>query len=363
MVKVRGFAPATIANIGGFDVGGVALDEPGDEVEVEFTSEFKGVRLVEIVNQTGLPTIDLPYGPKNVVEAVGQKLWASIQPRESERYGVKVKLYKNMKIGTGMGSSASSEAAVAIALLELLGWPLDMNSKPVLEVLVYGEEVATGSPHPDNVLPSFLGGALFIYDADNLNYIRFEGKDEMTYPSICFAVVSPDLRLDTREMRQVLPKTRGLVALTRNLLKEKATSDDPINFEVSNYSDQIKAVAAETNVSEETVVNYLICSLKEFYGIKYNIPPMLGDGVLQENIITSRRAPYIRGFDSAREAALATGAHGFSISGSGPSLFSVTSSVDQAYLCGEAMVRALEKHGVKAVPYVSTINNQGARIV
>src|SRR3989344_3317228 len=119
MKKVRAFAPGSVANVGpGFDVIGVALMEPGDEVEVEFTSDFKGVRLVEIVNDPGLPR-----GPENIVQAVGQKLYDSIYPA-GHQYGVKVTLYKNMKIGTGMGSSASSGAAVIAALLELFGNPV-----------------------------------------------------------------------------------------------------------------------------------------------------------------------------------------------------------------------------------------------
>jgi len=358
MAKVRGFAPATIANVGPcFDVVGVAINEPGDEVEVEHTSEFRGVKLVDIVNNP-----KLPLGPNNVVEAVGQKLWDSIRPYKGMPYGVKVTLYKNMKIGTGMGSSASSESAVAIALLELLGYPIDRHSKPVLEALVYGEQIAAGSPHPDNVLPSFFGGALVIYD--DLNFTRYEGQHYYHQPSIYFTVASPDLRLDTKEMRKVLPKTTTLVETTRNLLKEKSTfKGRKINLEVQDYSEQIKAIATEMKVSEETVQRYLIGSLKVMYGLKYDIPNMLGDGVLQDGIITPVRAKYIKGFDKVKDAALQEGACGVSISGSGPAMFAVAKSIDSAQRIGDAMLRSWESEGVRAVIYVSPINNQGARLV
>lgn len=357
MAKVRGFAPATIANVGPcFDVVGVAINEPGDEVEVELTSEFRGVKLVEIVNNPGLP-----LGPYNVVEAVGQKLWDSIKPYKGKPYGAKVTLYKNMKIGTGMGSSASSESAVAIALLELLGYPIDKHSKPVLEALVYGEQVATGSPHPDNVLPSFFGSALVIYDG--LNFTRYEGQHNYHHPSIYFAVVSPDLRLDTREMRKVLPKTTTLVETTRNLLKERsAPKGCKIDLGI-DYSEQIKAIATEMKISEENARRYLIGSLKVMYGLKYDIPKMLGDGVLQDGIITPIRAKYIRSYDRVKDSALHEGAYGVSISGSGPSMFAVAPSLDSAHRIGDVMIKAWERKGVRAVIYASPINNQGARLV
>jgi len=349
MTKVRGFAPATIANVGpGFDVVGLALNEPGDEVEVEFTSKFKGVKLVDIVNNPGLP-----LGPKNVVEAVGQRLYDSINPKTKERYGVKVVLYKNMKIGTGMGSSASSEAAMAIAMLGLLGHPLEFYLKDVLQAVVYGEEVATGSPHSDNALPSLLGGSLVIYDGNNLNYIRFLGNS-----SISLVVASPDLRLDTRDMRKVLPDTNKLVELTRSLLKERATLKKPsYNLSAYNLSQIVKGV------TEETINRYLEGSLKVMYGLKHNDAVLLGEGVLNDDIITPIRARFIKGYDDVKDAALQEGAYGFSISGSGPSLFAVASSINKAHKIGEAMIKAWERNDVKAVIYVSPINNQGARII
>ena len=48
------FAPATIANVGpGFDIFGVALDYPGDEVEVSVTGQ-PGIRILEITGDQNL---------------------------------------------------------------------------------------------------------------------------------------------------------------------------------------------------------------------------------------------------------------------------------------------------------------------
>lgn len=352
MNRVRAFAPASIANVGsGFDVVGLALDGPGDEVEVEFTSEFKGVRLVEIVNDPGLP-----MGPDNVVQAVGQKLYDSLYPN-GHQYGVKVTLYKNMKIGTGMGSSASSGAAVIAALLELFSNPVQRNSKEVLQAAVYGEQIASGSPHPDNVLPSLLGGALVIYDDKTFKYHRFEGDG-----SIYFAVVSPpDLRSDTQEMREALKKAYGsmdnLVAATRRLLGDRGVEQER-NYDLSGYD----LSGLVRGVSPETMAKYLTGSLEVMYGLRSNDTYLLGQGVLKDDIVTPVRAGHIKGYGDVKNAAMQENALGFSLSGSGPAAFAVVPSEGAAYTAGEAMVRAWERHGVKSKLYVSPINNAGARI-
>ena len=46
--RIRVFAPATVANLGpGFDVLGLALSKPGDELEAEL-SDRPGVEIVEV---------------------------------------------------------------------------------------------------------------------------------------------------------------------------------------------------------------------------------------------------------------------------------------------------------------------------
>ena len=347
MGKIRGFAPATIANVGpGFDVIGLAIDKPGDEVEAEFTSEFIGVRLTEIINNQGLP-----LGPTNVVQAVGQQLYDSIRPYGKD--GIKVTLYKNMNIGTGMGSSASSEAAVAKALLGLLDYPENFSSNPLKESLVYGEKIATGSPHPDNVLPSYYGGALVIHDEHNLDYIRFECKD-----SIYFVVCAPELRLDTRDMRKALPDMNKLVNLTRQLLKERAN--------IRNHSYDLSDLNLDgivDGISEDTADRYLKGSLQVMYGLRDNDAKLLGAGILKDGIVTPIRGRFIKGFDDVIHAAHQENAYGSSISGSGPSLFTVAPSSKAGYKIGDAMVKAWEKHGVNASIYVSPVNSQGAKLI
>ena len=57
--RIRVFAPATVANLGpGFDVLGLALSRPGDELEAEL-SDKGGVEIVEV---TGDGEVDPALG-------------------------------------------------------------------------------------------------------------------------------------------------------------------------------------------------------------------------------------------------------------------------------------------------------------
>ena len=62
--RIRVFAPATVANLGpGFDVLGLALSRPGDELEAELTDR-PGVEIVEVTGDGGLLSRD---ADRNVV--------------------------------------------------------------------------------------------------------------------------------------------------------------------------------------------------------------------------------------------------------------------------------------------------------
>ncbi len=62
---IKVFSPATIANVAcGFDIFGIALDNPGDEVEISVNLNSKEIKIVEITGDNGL----LPYDvDKNTV--------------------------------------------------------------------------------------------------------------------------------------------------------------------------------------------------------------------------------------------------------------------------------------------------------
>ncbi|MFB6122890.1 MAG: homoserine kinase, partial [Haloferacaceae archaeon] len=102
MITVR--APATSANLGsGFDVFGVALDRPADVVRVE-----KADRTT--IEVTGYGAEYIPEDPAgNTVGAVADALDAPAH----------IHIDKGVRPSSGLGSSAASAAAAAVALNEL----------------------------------------------------------------------------------------------------------------------------------------------------------------------------------------------------------------------------------------------------
>ncbi len=112
MESIRVFCPATIANIScGFDVLGAALDTVGDEMIVAKTAE-KGIRITKIIGQ------DLPLETeKNVAGVAGLALLAQAKYDG----GFDIEIHKNIKPGSGIGSSAASSAGEGWGKKNLLG--------------------------------------------------------------------------------------------------------------------------------------------------------------------------------------------------------------------------------------------------
>ena len=79
--RIRVFAPATIANLGpGFDVLGLALSRPGDELDAEL-SDRPGVEIADVTGDGGALSRD---PEKNVVGRAA----AAVLRRAGARYGV-----------------------------------------------------------------------------------------------------------------------------------------------------------------------------------------------------------------------------------------------------------------------------------
>jgi len=106
--SVSAFAPATVANVVcGFDVFGFAVDNPGDVVTARWMDR-PGVFISKIEGDGGL----LPReSAKNTASVAAVQLLASLKIEK----GVEIELQKNLPLGSGMGSSASSAVAALVA--------------------------------------------------------------------------------------------------------------------------------------------------------------------------------------------------------------------------------------------------------
>src|SRR5262245_51062002 len=151
--RIRVFAPATIANLGpGFDVLGLALSKPGDELEAELTDR-PGVEIADVTGDHGALSRD---PAKNVAGRAA----ADVLKRTGSTRGVRLWLHKQMPLASGLGSSGASAAAGAVAVNELLGRPL--SQRDVVLSAMEGERAASGTPHADNAAPSVMGGGVLV---------------------------------------------------------------------------------------------------------------------------------------------------------------------------------------------------------
>jgi len=307
--SIRVFAPATVANVVcGFDVLGFAVNEPGDEVVMRVIKK-PGITISKITGDNGR----LPLDPaKNTVTVSVQHYLKSIDRTD---IGLDIELHKKMPIGSGLGSSSASTVAGLFAIKTLLG----DNSDPatLLPFAMKGEEMACGHGHADNVAPALLGGFVLIKSYDPLEVIRLPHP-----PRLCCAIVFPDVDVPTREARQIIRN--------KILMKDAVTQWGNIAGLVSGLFMQD--------------IDLMGRSMKDI-------------------LIEPVRSMLIPDFYRMREMAMELGAVSFGISGSGPSVFAFTKDEETA----NGITQKLQEHltGIKigSNTYVSTINDEGPRVL
>jgi homoserine kinase len=306
--KTKVFAPATIANLGsGFDVLGIAIDAPGDIVFAQRRPE-PGLEFCVRTKHEDVPT----DGHSNVAGYIATLMLEEFKPV----FGAKMVLDKKMPIGSGLGSSAASSVAAAVAVNALLPHPV--KRADLLRFALEGERMASGSAHADNAAPCLLGGACLIRRYDPLDVISIPIKQ-----SIVWVVAHPHVLVRTEDARNMLPKAITLQT----------------------------AIRQWGNISGLTV------------GLAAGDAGLVG-ACVEDAVAEPVRANLIPGFAEVKEAALRAGALGCSISGSGPSMFAVTSSIRTGNAVAKKMQMAFKRAaGVECETYVSRINRTGARIL
>ncbi|HYM95391.1 MAG TPA: homoserine kinase, partial [Chitinophagaceae bacterium] len=148
-VKVK--CPATVANlVCGFDILGMALNEPYDIMQVKLLDE----PTVIIHNKDAF---GLPSDPEKNVAGV---VLLSIIERMKNKIGFEVETEKRIKPGSGLGSSAASAAGAAVAANHLL--KNIFSNDDLIQFAMNGEKLASGVKHADNIAPCISGGISLI---------------------------------------------------------------------------------------------------------------------------------------------------------------------------------------------------------
>jgi len=305
---IKAFAPATIGNIGvGFDILGMALGRPGDEV-IARKSDTRGLRIAKITGHGG----KLPYeAEKNTAGVAAMRLLEHIGERDR---GIELEIHKKMPSGSGLGSSAASAAAAVMAVSELLR--TGMSKRELLPFACAGEAMASGGYFADNVAPSLLGGIVLVRDNPTLDVHRLHVPR-----SLYATVVYPHLEVLTRSARAILKPDVPLEAFVRQ-------SANLGGFVVGLFNSDFGLIGRSLN----------------------------------DEVIEPQRAHLIPGFYEVKEAALAEGVLGCSISGSGPSVFALSANSLTAENAGLAMQRAFAKHQIESEIFLSPVNQEGAVI-
>jgi homoserine kinase len=226
--------------------------------------------------------------------------------------GIELEIFKKMPFGSGMGSSAASAVAGAMATNEALGRPF---GKPeLLEPSVLGEQVADGARHADNVGPSLFGGFILIRDNETLDYHRIPSP-----AGLYCVLVHPNLTILTEEARAIL--------------RDKISLKD--------------------HIRQSGNLGALILAL---YKGDFEL---LGRS-LKDHIIEPQRSKLITGFGQVKEAAIESGALGFGISGAGPSVFAFSENSLSAEEVARQICGTWKAMGIESQSYISEINKEGS---
>jgi homoserine kinase len=312
--KISVFASATVANVAcGFDSLGFAIHEPGDIVTVSLSDSTES-RIVSITGDNGrLPTSMQKNTAGVSIDAMLQELARRGHPAASSKFDISIE--KQMPLGSGLGSSAASSVAAVVAANRLLGDPL--TREELLPFVMLSEKIACGAAHADNVAPALLGGFVLVRSYQPLDVIQLNVPEDLH----C-AVLHPQIELLTEDARRVLKKNIRL--------------DDAV-IQWSNLAGLITGL------------------MKEDYDL---ISRSLND-IIFEPV----RSLLIPGFDAVKGAALAAGALGCSISGSGPSIFALCRGEDSSKIVGLAMQEAIKPYKLGSDLYLSQVNKNGPKFL
>ena len=219
-----------------------------------------------------------------------------------------------MPLASGLGSSAASSVAGALAVSELLGGAFDRDQ--LIACALEGERAVSGGVHADNVAPCVTGGFVLIRSYEPMELLSLPVPEALRV-----AVVHPHAAVSTAEARRLVAERRF-----------------PIGDAVANLG-QLAAMITALHRSDLA---------------------LLGRSI-SDALVEPVRAPLVPGFAEVKRAALEAGALGCSLSGSGPSVFAFAASDDEARRLAAGMAdRFREAAGLDCDTYAGGVNLRGA---
>ena len=299
MSSVRVRVPATTGNMGsGYDCAGMAL---GLHNAIEFTETDSGLDVV--VEGEGADAVPLDGGNLCIVSA--RAVFAAVDRHPT---GLRARMHHAIPVSRGLGSSGVAIVAGAVAANELVGRPL--GTPELLRICSDLEG------HPDNVVPSLLGG--LSVSGERSGTIVYQ---TFSVPSDLKAIVAiPEYTLDTKVARGVLP--------------------DSVSMEDAVYN---------------------LCSVGLLIGgmVTGNYA-LLGEG-MSDRLHQPYRQHLVPGLSEVIADARDAGAHGAALSGAGPTAIALATEDHEEI--GESMIAAFGRHGVSGQFRILPIDNDGCRVL
>jgi homoserine kinase len=298
------YAPGSVSNLGpGFDCLGVAFTGRGDLVTAHRT-DGGGVRVTS-VSDARIPTA--AFSNTAAIAA------AAVLRRAGVDAGLELSIEKGLPLASGMGGSAASAVAGAVAADALLG--LRLQRMDLLAAALDAEEVVSGR-HPDNVAPSLLGGAVLTLSIDPLHVTPLR-----IHPALSLVLATPSYTVETTRARAALPAT----------------------------------VPRAEAVAQAARLAGLVTGLER------------GDADLIRRSMVDRiaepaRAALYPGYAEARAAGLEAGAAGVAVSGAGPTIVAVVTAAS-AGAVGAALQAAYQRLGMEVTIHAAEVDGLGARLV
>ncbi|WP_445946681.1 homoserine kinase [Shewanella sp.] len=282
------YAPASMGNVGvGFDLLGAALAPIdgsllGDKVRIsEALSDEPAERLQSgkgevTFSQTGIWCHKLPSNPEDNIVYQCARFFLEKLGLHTD---IAVNLEKNLPVGSGLGSSASSVVAALYGLNEYFDSPF--GAQALLQLMGEFEGKISGSVHYDNVAPSYLGGMQLMLDSPTELCAAIPH-----FKHWYWLVAYPGISLSTAKMRALLP----------------AQYDKAVTIDFGRH-------------------------LSAFVHASYSQNPKLAIEVLKDVLAEPYRKDAIPGYIQACSALTELGMLTTGISGSGPTLFSITDDI------------------------------------
>jgi homoserine kinase len=228
--------------------------------------------------------------------------------------GFEVTIHKHIKPGSGLGSSAASAAGAVVAANHLLGQPFSPDD--LLRFAMFGEKVASGVKHADNVAPCIFGNITLIRSIYPLDVISIQP------PPLYVTVVHPQIEVKTSDARQILRKEVQLKDAIRQW---------------GNIAGLVAGL------------------IKGDYDL-------IGRS-LEDVIIEPVRSILIPGYQEVKKKCREAGALGGGISGSGPSLFMLNRTESTALETRKIMQDIFSGLGIENRTYVTSVNTKGVEVL